>query len=86
MGKNTFTRELRAEVQNDPTQQWVASTTPRSRGDNMSAKEQLIVQYNLRDYMRDYIISADPRMDFTDEQKKKTYRGLLRNKSGVSNP
>ena len=86
MGKNTFTRELRAVVQNDPTQQWVASTTPRSRGDNMSAKEQLIVQYNLRDYMRDYIISADPRMDFTDEQKKKTYRGLLRNKSGVSNP
>lgn len=86
MGKNSFTRELRAVVRNDPTQQWVASTTPRSRGENMSAREQLIIQYNLRDYMRDYFISADPRMDFSDEQKKKTYRGLLRNKSGVSNP
>lgn len=41
MGKNTFTRELRAVVMNDPDQKWLAANTPRTRGDNMSCIEPL---------------------------------------------
>ena len=86
MGKNTFTRELRAVVMNDPDQKWLAANTPRTRGDNMSCIEPLIMKYYLNSFYDDYYLAKDHNRDLSDEEKKKSYRGLVRNKSSLNNP
>ena len=86
MGKNTFTRELRAVVMNDPDQKWLAANTPRTRGDNMSCIEPLIMKYYLKSFYDDFDLAKDPNRDLSDEEKKKSYRGLVRNKSSLNNP
>ena len=84
MGRNTFTRELRAVVLNDPTQKWIAPPNPRIRGDHMNCIEDLIVQYQLYSFCRNCQIATKPTSIISDQEKKKSYRGLVRNKSRLN--
>ena len=84
MGRNTFTRELRAVVLNDPTQKWIAPPNPRIRGDHMNCIEDLIVQYQFYSFCRNCQIATKPTSIISDQEKKKSYRGLVRNKSRLN--
>ena len=84
MGRNTFTRELRAVVLNDPTQKWIAPPNPRIRGDHMNCIEDLIVQYQLYSFCRNCQIATKPTSIISEKKKKKSYRGLVRNKSRLN--